>query len=581
MVPLVGMHFTLFFLISVASCVSLSLLAVYGTRHLDVPGIPAFIGCMLIGSFWAIMQGLEFMGTSLNTKLIFANLQYLAGPFAPVTWFFMVMYFTGRENLVTKKLILLLTVIPAATAVLVWLDPMLGLVRTDFKLIIQEPFSVIKKTYGPWFWLHFAHCSIVNLLSVILLTVTIIRNKKAYRMQAALLLLGLCLIGITNILYITGISPVKSFDLTPVVFTFSAFVTTLGIVKYKLFDLVPVTRDFIFDSMDIGIITTDSEMRIIDINDTAVNMLSLKGRKVMGRPISSFADTLAAGTSSMQSQIAGSISKNETQNNHLFKQITVMKDDHATVLEIKASHLKGSHKNRSCWIFMLNEVTEMEAAKQQILDQQKKLAVSEEQQRVARDLHDNIGQIISFTKIQLQTIEREIKNARTDIAENHISRLKQITDQAHEQLREYVFNLRSGTESNKTFSELIKELVFGNFHNSGIDFEIDIKPETEDFFGGIDKKIHLTSLTKEAINNSLKYSGGQKITIRADRLGGKIYYHISDDGRGIPEEVLRNPDIQTSGLRIMAERAMLTRGEIQISASENSGTAITICYDEE
>ncbi|MDC7127381.1 MAG: histidine kinase N-terminal 7TM domain-containing protein [Spirochaetales bacterium] len=564
-------EFTNYFILSCVSSIIASTLAVCSLRKYKVPGIKAFSAAMFIGSFWAITQGLEFMGVELSTKLFFANLQYMAGPFASILWFILVLTFTGREHWLKPLVIIPIITIPCITIVLVWLDPYLGLVRYGFEIVDKEPFSVIHKHYGIWFYIHYIYLGVLNFASFLMLLTTIIRKEKLRRVQAVFLLSGLTIIAVSNALYVIGMHPVKEFDTSPIVYILAAVLSSIGIIRFSLFRLIPLSRDFVFEQIDIGIIITDLNMNVVDINKTAENILELKERKIIGKRI----DQLIVELFSDNNELTDEVIKNV-----FIKQVEIKINNIIKLYEFKIIPLMNRSNTHNWWAIMITDLSDTQSARQEIFEQQSEIAVLKEQQRVSRDLHDNLGQILSFNKIQLQTIKREINSEKINEASIHLDRLIEISDQTHKQIREYVYNLRQDYNPDKTFTEVIEDLIKTSFSNVSIQISINIHSETEKYLAITDKRIHLLSLTKEAVNNSLKHSGAQEIQIYSEKRNNKIYYCIADNGKGIPLNVMDNRERKTSGLKIMRERAVITGGRIQISTSKSLGTNVMVIYDE-
>jgi PAS domain S-box-containing protein len=329
--------------------------------------------------------------------------------------------------------------------------------------------------------------------------------------------------------------------------------------------------------MDTGVIIADPQMRIIDINETASMMLDLKNKRVIGQPLHAFLDTVPDHFPDTAMQ-TNEIHQKERLTNKRFRQIEIKKGFDITVLEIRASLLIDKRKNRRCWIVELRDVTGIQAAKKLLVEQHEELAIKTEQQRVARDLHDNMGQIISYTKIQLQSIQRELARNNTHKVNEQIERLKQVSDEAHEKLREYIFNLRQGEESHLSFRSLLNNMITESFQHSPVEFHVEIDDDTEDFLNDPNRKFHLISLTKEAITNSLKHSGATMITIGARKTQSCIDYYIRDNGRGISSYVMAQEELPSWGLKLMKERAILTGGELQIMSLENRGITLRISY---
>ena len=555
-------HFIPYSVLLFASSCAMLLLALYGIKQRELTGAKFFVASMFVGIIWVLGNSLEIMGTDLRTKLFWANLQYLSYAFAPEFWLFMVFQFSGHENWVRPRTILILSIIPVLTSVFVWLDPFLGLVRRNIVLSPGSSFSVIRKDYGPWFWVHFAHCYILNTFSLVLLFGAIWRKNKTYHRQAIFLLIGLILIMLPNVLYITGLSAIRRFDISPVSSLFSALIIAWGIFRHYLFDLVPIAREQIFEKMSSGAIVTDPKKRILDINERAKRMFHVTDEKVIGKNV--------------EEQIPVLFPPNKDR----YREILLEEGSHTRYFEVTLSPLKDYRENLAGWLFLVNDITGLHYAQEQLLCQQRELAVVEEQHRVARDLHDNIGQILSFTGIQVQTIQREIQRNNIETATDYLQRLASVTDQTYNSLREYVFNLRSPKIKEIPFRTLLEKYVVEDFKNTDISLKIEIDPRVEPLLESAEKKNHLVSLTKEAINNSVKHSGASEIIIEAivDQTGYE--YSIEDNGKGFPKSFSENSS-PTSGVKIMKERALLSGGEMRIFSSPGKGTRICVYYSEE
>lgn len=119
-------------------------------RNLDSRSTTFMAFLMGMSSLWAALNGFEYLATSLNSKLILANLQYLAIATIPVIWYSFGRSYDLEERTGTgSNPNLLIWVVPILTSVLVWLDPSLGLVRNNLRLEEQSGFIMIAKNFGP------------------------------------------------------------------------------------------------------------------------------------------------------------------------------------------------------------------------------------------------------------------------------------------------------------------------------------------------------------------------------------------------------------------------------------------------
>ena len=255
--------YTLLLLISAILTFSL---AVYGIRHRHTFGTNILGLCMAIGTLWSCANALEISALTLEHKLFWANLQYVAYSLGPVAWLLTSCQFTGRAHWLRRKSIFALFIIPVITILLVWTDPWWGFVRTGFHLDTTGPFFVLNKQYGPWFWVHVTQSYTLNFLSMFLLGQALTNKSSIYKRQALFLLAGITLVVSANLLYVLGFSPVVRYDVTPIVFSLATGLMFWGIYSCDLFRLVPIAWEKVLEAMETAVVVGNNPGRVIDVN---------------------------------------------------------------------------------------------------------------------------------------------------------------------------------------------------------------------------------------------------------------------------------------------------------------------------
>lgn len=252
-------------------------------RH--AKGAISFAIAMFIVTLWSIPNALEMASTTLNVKLFWANIQYTAYCFSPVALLILCLMLTGYDYKVKFKNIFWIFIIPIITIILVWTDDYHGLVRSNIHLDYSEIFPVIKKRYGPFFYIHALHSHSLNLITIFILLRAVFKRKTIYRKQAAALLVGVSLIVVPNLLYITGFSPIKGYDITPVFFGPAGIIMSWSILRYRMFDLVPLARATVIENMNGGVMVLDLQDRILDINPAFANIIEIPIGQIISRHI--------------------------------------------------------------------------------------------------------------------------------------------------------------------------------------------------------------------------------------------------------------------------------------------------------
>ncbi len=536
-------------------------LAIYANRNRSVRGAKAFIISMLIGSLWTLANALEMAGLDFGTKIFWANVQYIAYAFAPVAWLVMVLQFTDRENWVTKRNILIMSIIPVITIILAWTDPLHGLVRYNLALDTSGAFPVISKEYGTWFMIHYIYCYLLNFSAITFLFRTVLLKNTIYQKQAFYLLLGFSFLTLSNLLYVVGLSPFEGFDISPIIFSLTGIVIGWGIFHFRLFDLVPIARETVIEKMGSGIIVIDKRKRIIDINPQARKMLDLSNK--VG---------IALSLSNVSPQLHELIDlKDQDSSNQ--KEFTLDYNGENHYFELYLSPIKDYRKELTAWVLILNDISDLKLAREQINLQQQEMAIMDERERMSRDLHDNLGQILSFSTIQIQAIRQELKKDNQQLADQYLQRLNGIIKDAHKDIREFVYNIRDNSYYKKDFISLLKDEIKGFKENSDLKVELLIDEDNSLEVLGTEEKVQLINIVKEAFTNILKHAEADIVRISLSIKGELGELIVEDNGKGIDESSNRG-----SGINIMNERARLIAGKLKVDSQSGRGTKIIVAF---
>ena len=218
-------------------------------------------------AWWAFWNALEHLAQSLDFRIAFSNLEYAAISTIPVLWFSFGFFLTqeGREE--TPRLPrLLIWVIPAATTVLVWLDPLLGLVRHSFHLVLQSGILVTLKDYGPWFWVHSAY----SYALVIWGTVHVLNGLRERRLAQRLsIVAGAFLPVASNLLYVSRLVPLAGIDPTPLALALTSLLLVLNLSKFRFLALVRVAQAAAVEQLRDAVVMVDRDRLLAYANTVA------------------------------------------------------------------------------------------------------------------------------------------------------------------------------------------------------------------------------------------------------------------------------------------------------------------------
>jgi signal transduction histidine kinase len=204
------------------------------------------------------------------------------------------------------------------------------------------------------------------------------------------------------------------------------------------------------------------------------------------------------------------------------------------------------------------------------------LTLSQERNRIAREIHDGVGHSLVNCILTLELCERLVcKNP--DEAKKIISQEMGDLRSALDEMRDYVHHLRPAEIENEALAPLIQRYItrFADrtgltAHIEGMSANIDLAPSS---------RLVLLRIIQEALTNSVKHSDATEVNVSLARTGdGGVHCVISDNGCGFDEKAVLNDPAsrQGFGLRTMKDRAASVRGDAQIESEPGEGTRVSV-----
>ena len=207
-------------------------------------------------------------------------------------------------------------------------------------------------------------------------------------------------------------------------------------------------------------------------------------------------------------------------------------------------------------------------------EQRQQLALMEERAVIARELHDSLGQLLSFLKIQVSLLRKKLPdNCRNEEVENQIVEINNGVSFAYAQLRELLSTFRLTIKEpnlNHALEVMLDQL------RSQTDIQLSLNYKLSAHLLEAKQHIHILQLTREATLNAIKHANAKHIVIDCQlSASGIINITISDDGVGVSH--LKERD-QHFGIGIMHERASKLNGQLSFSANTQGGTTVTLSF---
>jgi signal transduction histidine kinase len=206
-----------------------------------------------------------------------------------------------------------------------------------------------------------------------------------------------------------------------------------------------------------------------------------------------------------------------------------------------------------------------------LYEQAQVVAVTEERNRLARELHDAVSQALFSASLIAETLphiwERHPEEAQRGLAE-----LRRLTQGALAEMRTMLLELRPQALVGQKLDALIRQLTNATMAQTNL-------PVTTTVVGKCslvqEVKVALYRIAQEALNNAVKHARASRASLYLQCEPGRVVLHISDDGRGFDPEGITAP---TLGLGIMRERARAIGASFAIESQPGQGTEVSVVW---
>jgi signal transduction histidine kinase len=217
-----------------------------------------------------------------------------------------------------------------------------------------------------------------------------------------------------------------------------------------------------------------------------------------------------------------------------------------------------------------------------ILSNQLLSTEEKERKRIARELHDGIGQALSAIKFSVENSLRELRNSPEHAEFKSLETVIPLTQKTIEEVRRIVKDLRPSILDDlgilATINWFCRE--FQNVY-SNIRIKADIAIHENDIPSPLKTVIY--RILQEALNNVAKHSQADLVQLSLQKTHKGVELTVHDNGTGfdLPEAISLIPSRRGFGLASMRERAELSGASFHINSADGQGTTIRVVWKTE
>jgi signal transduction histidine kinase len=199
-------------------------------------------------------------------------------------------------------------------------------------------------------------------------------------------------------------------------------------------------------------------------------------------------------------------------------------------------------------------------------------AIEEERRRMAREIHDDLGQLLTALKLDHSWVLRRFETRdRTGVAEL-LADMDHLLDTAVATVQRLATDLRPDILDELGLLAALEWQAYAVERRSGIRFELTLPEEELDVPD--EQATAIFRMFQEILTNVVRHAGAKNVAVHFEVDAGSFMLEVRDDGRGIsPTEAASGTSLGLVGMR---ERAALLGGSVEISGVAGRGTTVLV-----
>ncbi len=333
----------------------------------------------------------------------------------------------------------------------------------------------------------------------------------------------------------------------------------------------------LIETMNEGVVVLDENGIISYVNDKFLEMNGYTQDEVIGHSQVEFLEKESF--EKYKKQVSGK----KKRDHHTFELVWKGKDGQKVSTIVSQELIYGDKGDLKGGLYVLTDVTERHQVEKELIRSQWELrrlsqhlqdVREREGKRIALEIHDELGQVLTALKIDISYLSKKfLKNSKDKRQFIEKTRsMSELIDKTIKKVQKISAELRPGLLDDlglipaiewyaQEFQDRTKIEYKDNLDCDGVDLDADCATAIFRIF-------------QEALTNVARHSGASKVKVSLKKIDGQLELEISDNGKGILEKDVFSPN--SLGFMGMRERIRPFGGELKLHSPENGGTILSV-----
>jgi signal transduction histidine kinase len=537
---------------SVFTTLLLIALAIFSERRRNVPGALPFAVGSLFGAMWVAGSIMEALAVDLETKIFWFKFQGVCQLPAITAITCSILEYAWPGRWLTRRNLILLSIPCLLVLALALTNNLHHLVWLGF-----EYHGKVFPIRGLVNWAVFVFAYGLTIVNLIVLIWLFVRSPQQ-RWPVVIMFTGIVA---NRLLFLLETARILQSDLPPLALEYLMY--AIALFGFRIFDPIPLARQTAIEQLHSGMLVLDPQGKIVSLNSAACAILKSPRKNLLGCPIQDLLPDSAGliGNHPATTEGKGEISLGSGQDTHYYR--------------AEASSLHDWRGLEVGSLLLLHDVTDQKQAHAQLLEQQRALAILTERERLARELHDDLGQVLAFISTQGHVIQQLLVRGDVATTDSYIDRLIQAADEADVDMRESILSLRAPFHL-KGLIPALQDYLRRYEECYGLHIELLLSnTELDSAFEPV-AEVQILRIIQEGLTNARKHASAHCVRIAFTSLDSRIQIVMQDDGKGFEPGMFQANQRHGFGLQFMRERAEAIGGSLELYSSPGQGTQVLL-----
>ncbi|MFQ5803649.1 MAG: ATP-binding protein [Candidatus Methylomirabilales bacterium] len=210
-----------------------------------------------------------------------------------------------------------------------------------------------------------------------------------------------------------------------------------------------------------------------------------------------------------------------------------------------------------------------------LYDKVQGLAILEERERIAREMHDGLAQALGTLHFQVSRAQDLLNANETARVQTAMEKIQKMAEDAYEDVRQAIFGLRTMVSRSLGLVPTLTEYLHDWSLQNGVTADLQIQEEraTKVSPGA---ELQLIRIIQEALANVRKHAAARYARVRFELEGEHVLVTVTDDGKGFDPTQLPRSRNKGYGLETMRERAESVGGSLKVQSQLGRGTSVSV-----